>query len=285
MKLPSHTNHIKGNSNGPCVVIMGGLHGNEPIGVMVIEALKKLLKPQKIKGEIYLILGNPQAYKANKRFIDCDLNRIFHLNFGKKLNTEEKRALEIAPILKKANYLLDIHSTQKPSIPFIYTAAKASHFKLAKIFATKFIVSGSKKFKNKKFTVSTDNFVDKHGGIGITYESGWNEDLTKLSETLEKTKEFLNKIKVAFINKKNGKSSKAAKTNFLEVQQTLIPKSQYFKFTKDYTNFDIVKSGKTIAKEQNKSIRRPYDCYIVFPKKDIQLGRPVCYLAKKKNYV
>lgn len=285
MKLPSHTTYIKGNSKGPSVVIIGALHGNEPIGVIIIEKLKKILKKEEINGEIYLILGNPKAYKSRKRYLDCDLNRIFHLKFNEKLNIEEKRALELAPLLKKADYLLDIHSTQKPSIPFIYTTAKSKHFKLAKIFGTKFIVSGSKKFKNKKISVSTDNFVDIHGGIGITYESGWNEDLTRLDETMENAKKFLSEIRVAFINKKSPKSQKKTKTTFLEVQQTLIPKSNDFKFTKDYANFDTVKAGKTIARDGNKRIEKPYDCYIVFPKKEITQNKPVCYLAKKKNHI
>lgn len=282
MKLPSHTIYIKGTHPGPCVVIMGGIHGNEPLGVMVINELKKFLKKDMVNGEIFLILGNPKAYQKKQRFIDCDLNRIFHLKFSKKLNTEEHRALEIAPILKKADYLLDIHSTQKPSIPFIYTTAKASHFKLANIFETKFIVTSSKKFKALKSTISTDNFVDNHGGIGITYESGWNEDLTKFSTALEKSKKFLSTVGALSTNYTDKKPTTQI---HLEVQGILTPLSKDFKFTKDYSNFDLVKSGKTIAKDKNKSIKRPYNCYIVFPKKEIEPGKTACYLAKIKSHV
>lgn len=282
MKLPSHIKYFKGKKSGPCLVIIGGLHGNEPVGVMIINELKKILKNTKINGEIYLILGNPQAYKLNKRFIDCDLNRIFHLNFSKPLNIEKKRALEIAPILKKADYLLDIHSTQKPSIPFIYTSSTKKHLKLAKIFETKYIVTGSKKFKAKKSAVSTDNFIDQNGGVGITYESGYMSDLSKFHQTLERTKNFLSTIKVAFFDKKLTKKHQAL---HLEVQEILNIKSDKFKFQKDYENFSIVKSQEIIAKDGNKCIKKPYNCYIVFPKKDLEIGKVACYLAKKLSYV
>lgn len=278
MKLPSHVTYIKGKHPGPCAVIMGTLHGNEPIGAMVIEELKNLLKPAEIHGEIYLILGNPKAYEKNQRFIDCDINRIFNLNFSKPYNTEEKRVLEIAPILEKADFLLDIHSTQKPSIPFIYTASTSRNLELAAIFETKFIVSGNKKFKAKKTTMSADNFVDNNSGIGITYESGWNEDLTKFEQSLQKSKEFLCKIGITFLNEK---PPKASKTIFLEVQARLMPTSKSFQLSQDYENFDFVKSGETLATENNQKITKPYDCYIIFPKKEIEIDKPACYLAQE----
>jgi len=256
---------------------MGSLHGNEPIGGMILDVLKQILPTQKIHGEIYLILGNPKAYEKNKRFIDCDLNRIFDLNFKKPYNIEQQRALKIAPILKKADYLLDLHSTQKPSIPFVYCKSSPEHFELAEIFQTKYIVTANKKFKNKLKTVSADSFVDKHGGIGITFETGWNEDILNFPEVFRKTKEFLSHLKVAFQDTK----PQSSKSTILEVQEHLIPHLPEFKFSKNYQNFDCVRKGESIAKEGNKCITKAYNCYIVFPKKDIVINKPVAYLAKK----
>ncbi|MDA1060518.1 MAG: hypothetical protein O3B47_01865, partial [bacterium] len=65
------------------------------------------------------------------------------------------------------------------------------------------------------------------------------------------------------------------------VQEYLIPNSKDFKFQKDYINFDIIKSGKTIAKEDKKGIKKPYNSYILFPKKKIEINKPAIYLAKK----
>ena len=127
-KFPPHIEHIKGKTPGPCVLIIGAIHGNERIGKAVILKLSHEINPKKLCGELILIFGNPAAYAANKRFINFDLNRLFNpsqigILKGKpihSLNIEEKRALEIEPYLQKANYLLDIHSTIKPSVPFVY---------------------------------------------------------------------------------------------------------------------------------------------------------------------
>lgn len=264
-------------NKGPKIAIMGALHGNEPTGALIIQKLNKVLKKEQINGEIILVIGNPKAYKAKKRFIDTDLNRIFHLNFEKPYNTEEKRALEIAPILKKVDYLLDIHCTQKPSTAFVYCKNSPKHLQLAEIFECDYIVNPTKKFKLDVKSVSSDDFVDKNGGIGITYETGWNMDLSTLDKAFQKTKEFLSYLKIAFMDE----TPKKSKSILLSVQEYLIPKNTNFKLARDYNNFDLVKSGKNIAKEGNKGIKRPYDAYILFPKKEIIINKPAVYLAKK----
>lgn len=267
---------FKGNS-GSKVVIMGALHGDEPIGALVIEALKKELIKEEINGEIILLIGNPNALKEKKRFLDTDLNRIFHLKFTKPLNREEKRALELSKILADTDYLLDIHSTGKPSIPFVYCKNTKEHFELAKIFETKYTVTSSSDFKAQKTTVSSDNFVDEHGGIGITFETGWNKDFATFKKALQKSKEFLSSLEIAFRKTKVHKS----KSTILEVQEYLIPKTKDFILNKDFNNFELVKANEPIAKDGTNSIKRTYNSYIVFPKKEFTPGIPAAYLAKK----
>ena len=190
--------HIVGKFPGKKVVIMGALHGNEKIGFEVIEQLKKDLNPDKINGEIFLILGNPVAHENNTRFIDTDLNRLFVPEKIKELtkisqenlNTEEKRLLEIIPILQKADFLLDIHSTIKPSIPFVFIENTAKHLALAEIFTTDYIVYNSPDGPEDMNTCA-DNFVNSNGGCGLTYEAGWSEEEGKLAEVLKQVYNFL----------------------------------------------------------------------------------------------
>jgi predicted deacylase len=62
---------------GPTLIVVGGLHGNEPGGV---EAMRRV-KPQldalksKLRGRVYFVAGNTRALAKRVRYRDLDLNR------------------------------------------------------------------------------------------------------------------------------------------------------------------------------------------------------------------
>jgi predicted deacylase len=89
-------------------LIIGGLHGNEPLGVELVKKIQQLKIPN-----IKAIYGNPEAIIQNKRFLDQDLNRVFP---GKvDGNLEQKRAFEITQICKNYDFVLDFHNTHCPN--------------------------------------------------------------------------------------------------------------------------------------------------------------------------
>ncbi len=287
-KTISHIYHFSGSKDGPSVVIMGAVHGNERIGVDIIEALKKLLEKVEIFGEIYLIIANPKAYEKNLRFIDCDLNRLFSNNFEqikkkkkKELMIEEKRAIEIAPILSKADYLLDIHSTIKKSIPFVYVENSKSHLKLAKVFRAKYIISSLDSCQAKSLHSSADNFVDKHNGLGITYETGWQKDYAVFPHVLKKTKIFLKSVASSFLDFPVEDKKEKDHSEQIFIYKEIIPQKENFTFSMDYQNFDFLKKGEILAREGEDKIIIEKDSYIIFPKINIHLGKTACYLASK----
>lgn len=284
--LPSHIHHFSGKNHGPTVVVMGAIHGNEKMGAKIIKHFKKLLPKEEIFGEIYLIIGNPKALQKNVRFIDCDLNRLFGDDFKKlsmkqeaSLAIDEQRALELAPILAKADYLLDIHSTIKKSIPFVYLKNSPEHFRIAKIFHTKYMVSSLPSCEAQSLYSSVDNFVDKSGGIGITYETGWHKDESVFDDVLSNAKQFLSFVGSAFHDLPE--NSKAKKSRHLLIYKEILPSKKQFAFEQDYGNFDFLKKGASLGIDGTSKIIVPRDSYIVFPKKDIRIGSTACYLAKE----
>jgi len=204
------------------------------------------------------------------------LNRLFDGNFANS-NYEEKRASKIAPFLAKADFLLDIHSTIKKSIPFVYCANTAKHFALAKILRTKYIVSPSLAFKKIGFGACTDNFVDRHGNVGLTYECGSNKDDFIFDEAFSMTKQFLKFLGVTFLEVQSVKMSQSPIQ--LQIYTKLISKSKNFTFANEYNNFDFVKRGQKIATDGDEVISAKKDSYIVFPKKDINQNSVACFLA------
>lgn len=93
------------------VAVVGGTHGNEYTGVFCIKALERQMQNGKRKYpfRVSTLIGNPEAYKANRRFMDEDLNRQFSgaamlatkakAAISAVLSVEQRRAKEIDDLL------------------------------------------------------------------------------------------------------------------------------------------------------------------------------------------
>src|ERR1700753_3973478 len=66
-----------GDADGPTLIAIGSLHGNEPAGALALEDVAFRLEQIKdeIRVRVYLIVGNMRALEKRVRFIDDDLNR------------------------------------------------------------------------------------------------------------------------------------------------------------------------------------------------------------------
>jgi succinylglutamate desuccinylase len=110
----SHCIEVAVDRQGPHVVVVGGTHGNEPAGVGAMVALYRQLQTgdiQLTRGKVSLLLGNPQAYDKDRRYLDRDLNRAFE--DPETTTLEGRRAGDILEYLDgntTISALLDLHS-------------------------------------------------------------------------------------------------------------------------------------------------------------------------------
>ena len=116
------------------VAVVGGTHGNEYTGVFCVKALEQQLakKNENYPFQISTLIGNPEAYKANRRFVDEDLNRQFSgaamvaakAALPATLSVEQRRAREIDDLLgpkfgrdgdankpPTMDFIIDLHTT------------------------------------------------------------------------------------------------------------------------------------------------------------------------------
>lgn len=273
---------IKGKNKGPRVVILGSVHGDERVGMAVVRMLPTVIKPEYVHGTIELVVGNPRAYEKNIRFVEFDLNRLFgsEMPMGAEAGAYEvNRAAELKSCLKDADYLLDIHSTIKPSVPFVYAADDSGHRTLAASFGTPYIVSAAPGFRPQDLISSTDTYVDAHGGLGFTYESGWHKDTAAYDTVLDRTRRFLAALNVAPYDEVSS-LSQAVHSVPLVIYGSVIPRSTHFSFAADYANFDYVKEGSIIARDGSTDITIQENSFIIFPKVDIGALRVACYVAR-----
>lgn len=282
---------ITGQNPGPKTVILGSVHGNETIGKKIIDQLSTDLDSENILGQLVLVFGNPQAYEQNVRFIDEDMNRLL----GKKNSLqdpgktapnsyEKNRLTEIIPHLQNVDYLLDIHSTIQPSVPFVFCEDTAAHKKLAEVFNTQYIVSPEAKKNIPELRDCFDNYADHQGGVGLTYEAGQIGNEENFAEVYDKVLNFLEvvgTVETRFIASQ--KNMNVVDTKNITIYQAIIPQTNNFQFECEQRTFAIIKKNELIATDGETKFFAPRDSYLVFPKKNPLQGQIAGYLAHHKS--
>lgn len=104
------------------VLVIGGMHGNEPLGIAIV----KLFKNSPVKN-VDTVFANDLAIEANSRFVEQDLNRLFPGN-SKSKNYEPRRAAQLLALAKKYDIVLDFHNTYCPDNDCGFVGQSASEF-------------------------------------------------------------------------------------------------------------------------------------------------------------
>jgi len=94
------------------ILLIVATHGDEKIGLEVVEKLKNFQK------YFDVLVANPRALRAGQRFIDSDLNRAYPGNRFSK-NYEERLACKNFRTARKYKYVIDIHEASQGSDDFI----------------------------------------------------------------------------------------------------------------------------------------------------------------------
>lgn len=99
------------------VLVIGGMHGNEPLGIDVVERLST--QPMK---NVSAVIANAEAKQQNKRFTNTDLNRSFP---GDDETYEGQQAKELLALCQSFDLVLDFHNTHCPENDCAFIGEKA----------------------------------------------------------------------------------------------------------------------------------------------------------------
>lgn len=102
------------------VTIVGGTHGNEYTGIYLLKKWQE--SPSLIQRESFsteTLFANTNAFRDNRRYLDCDLNRQFRtpdLEKSELSNYEQSRAKAINAQIgpkgdAKTDFIIDLHNT------------------------------------------------------------------------------------------------------------------------------------------------------------------------------
>ncbi len=250
------------NKAGKTTVIMAWVHGNEKSGVRVFEQLRNIEIDAWI---VYFIIANSEALALNKRFVEKNMNRCF-VDTPQGNSYEEKRAQEIIPYLRKANYLLDLHNTTiQKSEAFLI----CEYPEIAKYFPVQKVVSG--------FDVIqpgwSDEFMNSIGKCWIClecwsiYDSGC-ESLAKNS--------VLNFLKfTGNISWTVLEFDAALDQKYIRFDTLYKNTSSRFRFNKIFADFEEVAQWQLLGQDWDKKILAPYDGTILFPEEADEIWKEI----------
>ncbi|TQD40649.1 M14 family metallopeptidase [Haloflavibacter putidus] len=266
---------------GPLLLISGGIHGNEPSGVIALQKVFKELEKTKptINGILLGIAGNKKALNKEQRYIDEDLNRVWTKEKmqNNKANThEEKEREEILQLLKdypaqdyNKRYFMDCHTTSSDSLPYLSVQDVNDNDSWSKNFPT-YIVRGFSDIITGDF----DHYLSRSGFTGFVFEAGEHESKTAvenqegmiwlcLKEACNLDLSQLSCYPECVENFKD-KNAPPQKVFDIAYRHGLENKDE-FKMEPGFQNFQEIEKGQLLAIQNGEEIRSKWNARIFMP--------------------
>ncbi len=277
---------VEGNEKGPLVICVCALHGNEQIGIRAFERVCDAINRDKIpfKGTFVGLLGNREAVKLNKRFIDADLNRIWEEAYIEYLSDkpkstythEDRELLELKEAIEQfdgdeydTKILADLHATSSENGNFIVVPPGISDHPVIKALHLPVVVDliqylngtllsyvGSRGFISFAFEgglIGSEQALNLHvSGLWeildaagcITHNDHMNED-HYANQLMDISRELPSKVKALY--------------------RHWVDPSDQFRMKPGFINFQRIEEGQLLATDKSGEILAPCDGMIFMP--------------------
>lgn len=174
---------------GPLVIAMGGIHGNEPSGVIAIDAVIRKLSDggAPLTGTVLGLVGNQRGLLAGSRYIDEDLNRCFRderlheADSGNKATSEQRELLEITELIAERTQgfedvcFVDCHTTSSVTVPYISVNAHAPSLRLMRNFPLHSVIG-----LEQSIPGCFGEYCNKLDYRGFTVEAGQHDEYASI---------------------------------------------------------------------------------------------------------
>lgn len=173
---------LVGEAPGPTLVVVGGMHGNEPAGLHAARVVFERLRGASaaLRGEVIALCGNLRALAEGRRAIVQDLNRMWSDAELARSRATEAPAAEVAEQVELADaletirarargplYLLDLHTTSAPGVPFVIVGPTAADRDFSRALPLPGIV-GLEALLEGVLT----SWMHRHGFVALAVEGG-----------------------------------------------------------------------------------------------------------------
>lgn len=257
------------------------VHGNEVIGLEIINRILKNLKVSDLKDRsVGFLLCNLEAALAGVRFIESDLNRSFSVKEIKTL--EHRRADQIAQIVNRSRVVFDLHQTVEPALtPFFVLEHQHDLIQMAFQLLPQFpiVTFGGHGFSQTgktmieyAATVGTKAFVLECG------QKGFSEALS--TQVADATLNLIRTLNLDEI--KNPQN-----ISVLHLVDAIPNRNGNTHLVPGLISYLPIKKGQVLAYEGEKEITAPFDGHLVFPSygEKARTNHELCNLGIIINYL
>lgn len=289
--IGSYTQEI----NGPMVIAIGAIHGNEDAGLKAIQLMLKMLEVEPItnhkfrfRGTFMGVLGNVAAHEKGVRYIERDLNRMWDTDIINQVMSSDPNELQneyaemymLQKAIKDAieQYqpsqvvVIDLHTTSSSKGIFAIPNDKdpesvriASHLKAPVVLE---ILSGI-------HGTTLNYFNQDYGDIDMTsvvFESGQHEDplsVNRAIAALTNCLAIVDCVDYADVENQHNALLEAYSKDLPRITRVVdhfhIPDITKFKMLEGFENFQAISKGEALAEYDGKTLYSSHDARILMP--------------------
>ncbi len=267
---------------GPTLLVVGGLHGNEPAGLLGLErVLSRLGEVGLARGELLGLAGNLEALAVGRRFIDEDLNRIwlrprleaFDVTEPVSIEDRQLRELEreVRAALGRARgevYALDLHTISGPGPAFVVIDDTLLNRRFANRFPVPLVLG-----LDEELSGTMAHHLTAEGVIPVGFEAGQHDE----AEAAVRAEAAIWIALEAAGLLADGHAEYAAARTLLENESRGLPvvvevryrhaisSEDGFRSRPGLVSFQPVASGDALATDRAGEVRSPFDGMVLMP--------------------
>ncbi|MCB5189758.1 succinylglutamate desuccinylase/aspartoacylase family protein [Methylobacillus arboreus] len=301
---------FSGMQPGKRLIVLGGVHGNEPCGTLAISRVINDIEDGRLDiaaGEVTFVpVCNPLAREQYSRGGERNLNRkLFPTDNPQQF--EDYVANWLCPLLADHDVLLDLHSFHTPGEPFAMLGPKnnqgslepfahdAEEEALARHLGVKLFVDGwldtyasgvtrrqgqsvhETPDADVRYGVGTTEYMRSQGGYGLTLECGQHEDASAPEVAYQAILNTLAWLGLSG-NQKPEETPDRKTLRLFEVVDKVDPADS---LAREWQGFECLSAGTLIGtRASGEEIRAVETVHIVFPNPHAEPGSEWFYLAR-----
>ena len=185
--VPRELGRVEAVESGPTLICLGGLHGNEPAGVLAIDRVLKQIyrRPSGLRGRMVGLAGNRRALAAGCRFVNHDLNRAWKPGRVEQLTVlpgplddEDQELVELSASLSSIIdeapgriFLLDLHTISGPGPAFAILDDTLQNREVALDFPVPLVLG-----LEEQLGGTLASYMTARGATVVGFEAGLHDD-------------------------------------------------------------------------------------------------------------
>lgn len=296
--------HFDSGLPGRHVLISALIHGNELCGAWALQGLLEAgVRPA--HGKLTLMLANLRAFERfdpadhdASRFVDEDMNRQWmDERIAQPHSLERQRVAELAPWVRQADWVLDLHSMHEPGAPLLLTGIQPRNQQLAKALGNPVHIVVDAGHKDGVRMRDYTHFGLPDGQApesrSLLIECGFHGDPASRDVARDLCVRFLAEAgslsEAALAQALPGwKRPDAPQQWALDVTGPVVARSDKFRFTQPFTGLECIpKAGTVIGDNDGEPVTTPYDdCVLVMPSvRQARAGVTVVRFARRRPLI